>query len=155
MLAVEQALRDDLNALNRRAANLARHAEYDRSIREIHEEASPLLLEMTGNATRLAEVVTAIALSRIKDEPSVQGCREAKILIADLDQQLATIQGLVDRLVVLVEQRANLNTQATDRDELATSVEAIADHIDTIEAALERDRLLVNQMCPDADRELS
>jgi hypothetical protein len=148
LLAQEQALRDDLTALTRRARALRKHAEYDRAIHELTARGLGLLEGLRSTITQLNGATASVTLRRIRNETATDSCCHLHRLIIGYEQQLADVQVLSTEFVDLVERRASLGTQQTNTEDVARSIEAMAAHIANIQAGLERYRTFYAAVCP-------
>ena len=156
MLADEQSLRDDLDALSDLASRIREHANYDQAIHARTEEMQRLAGDLTRGHEQLLNIVLRLGLRRVLPDPDNTGddqaaCREAR-------QLLATYEGYVDRanaisseVADMVVARANVGTRSIDFEDMAARLEKLAEHVETVEASVERFRELIDHECATGD----
>jgi hypothetical protein len=151
MLRDEQALRDGLDTLTRRARAMRQHADHDSKIKALVERNTKATeaLKVASSALRTT-VARAIIAGDESSASAMHICSEAKTHLAtveDLERQIGEGAEEIARLAVA---RADLGVVPVDRQKMAGFIDAIAEHLDTVKAGIKKDRALLQTVCKEA-----
>jgi hypothetical protein len=157
MLADEQSLRADLDALNRLARRIGEHSKYDNAIQIRSEEMHHLADDLTRGSEQLLNVILQLGVRRLLPESEHvaddnAGCPEAMHLLATYEGRVDRAKTIASEAVDLILARADLGTQSVDRVQLAAGLYSLAGHVETLEASVERFRQLIDHECSAGDK---
>jgi hypothetical protein len=150
MLASETALRERLDDLHRKAVAIARHAEYDKTIRIKVDESTILTDALKQEMENFVEVIGELAVARVLGEPFASGdarCQRGAEMLNRLESLHGRLSVIIGETADLLVARADLHTMPIDREALADGLEKQADYLAAIEKSLIENRKRLDDLC--------
>jgi chromosome segregation ATPase len=145
MLADEQALRDQFNALHDRAKRLKQHVEFDDQLRALLSQSDEISRKLVSDLTALTNQFGLIMVNG-------QGeCEKAREQLTNLEALRIERETILSQFADICVARAELlGTVPVDREDMASQIDLVAKHLEDLQAGIDRNRAMFTSLCPDA-----
>jgi hypothetical protein len=163
MLAREHDQRESLDDLLAKSLAVGRHLEIDKQLKELGTAGTLLTDRFRGSFKAFEEALNQILVARlgqlVASAPPTAEChtdessaiRIADRLLRDAEDAFAQSGDVFVEMARLLVERADLNLGGITRDDVVTRIHDIAARADDIEAGLEKNRRLVDELLSDQE----
>jgi hypothetical protein len=164
MLASEQGQRESLDDLLAKSLAVGRHIEIDKHLKDLGTAGTHLTERFSGSfkafevafnqilVARLARIVGNVPTGESRADES-SAIRTADRLLRDAEDAFAQSGDVYVDMARLLVERADLKLGGITRDEVEARIHDIAARADGIEAGLEKNRRLVDELLSDMTQE--